>query len=99
MYCLYIENQQIIAEEFIENPLLKLEGGLFSQPGRTHKNSDWSCHFFAAFLLHKIQIDIMVTGHVSGKASRLLSKRGVKVIAGVKGKVNDFLQEYVARVG
>lgn len=90
----YIENQQITEEKFIENPLMKLKGGLFCQHGETHKNSSCSCRFFAAFLLHEIKIDVMVTGHIGGMASQLLSQRGIKVIDGVKGKIDDYLQEY-----
>ena len=95
----YIENQQIIAEKFIENPLMKLKEGPFCQLGGTHKNSNCSCRFFAAFLLHEIQIDVIVTGHIGGMASQLFSQRGIKVIAAVKGKIDDYLQEYVAEAG
>ncbi|MCB8815010.1 NifB/NifX family molybdenum-iron cluster-binding protein [Desulfosporosinus shakirovi] len=92
----YIKNQQITAEKFIENPLMKLEGGLFGQQVRTN-TGDCSCRFFAQFLLHEIKIDVLVTGHIGGTASQLFRQRGINVIAGVKGKIMDYLQEYVKR--
>ena len=95
----YIENQQINAEKFIDNPLMKLKEGPFCQHGGTHKNGGCSCRFFAAFLLHEIQIDVLVTGHIGAMASKLFSQRGIKVITAVNGRIDDYLQKYVAKVG
>lgn len=95
----YIENQQIIAEKYIENPLRKPAGGLFCVSGGTHKQSGCSCRSFATFLMSEIQMDVMVTGHIGERASQLLSQRGIKVIADVMGKIDEHLHEYVAKVG
>lgn len=94
-----IENQQIIGEKYIENPLMKMEGGLFCLPVGTHKNKGCSCRFFAGFLLHEIQMDVLVTGDIGEVASQILSQKGVNVIAGVKGSIDEYLQDYVKKVG
>lgn len=89
-----IENQQITGEKFIENPLMKLKEELFCQHGKTHKiSSGCSCRFFAAFLLHEIQIDVLVTGHIGGMASQLFKQKGTNVLADAKGDINDYLLE------
>ncbi|SDH88490.1 NifB/NifX family molybdenum-iron cluster-binding protein [Desulfosporosinus hippei] len=78
---------------------MKLEEGLFTQHKRAEKHTECSCRFFAAFLLHEIKIDVIITGHISEKASQLFARRGITVLPGVKGKIYELLQEYVARVG
>lgn len=95
----YIENQQITAEKYIENPLKKPEGGLFFVHGGTHEHSGCSCRSFAVHLMNEIKMDVLVTGHIGGKASQLLSQQGITVIAGIMGKIDDYLHEYVAKAG
>ncbi len=95
----FIENQLIIGEKYIENSLMKMEEGVFGRPVGSHKKGGCSCRFFADFLLDEIQTDVLVTGDIGAAASQLFSKRGVNVIAGVKGKIDEYLHAYVKKAG
>lgn len=95
----HINKQQIVEEKYIENPLKKQEEGLFFVHSGTHKTSGCSCRSFAAFLLKEIKIDFLVTGHIGKKAYELLNQQGIKVISGSKGKIDDYLQDYIVKAG
>lgn len=89
-----LADQELIVKEFVNNPLARIKQGLFRQ---NHSKGNCSCRFFAEFLLHEIQFDVLVTGHIGGTASQLLSRRGVEVIADTKGTIADYLREYVGK--
>ncbi|EHQ89630.1 NifB/NifX family molybdenum-iron cluster-binding protein [Desulfosporosinus youngiae] len=91
-----LANQELTVNEFVNNPLARIKQGLFRQ---NHGKDNCSCRFFAEFLLHEIQFDVLVTGHIGDAASQLLSRRGVEVIANTKGNISDYLREYISKKG
>ncbi len=92
-----ITNRQITAKEYIENPLVKLGGKMFCSHEEIAKNSDCACRFFSAFLLHEIKVDTVVTGEIGATAARFLSQRGIKVITGAEGEIEEYIQEFIKK--
>ncbi|SDI41324.1 NifB/NifX family molybdenum-iron cluster-binding protein [Desulfosporosinus hippei] len=95
----HINNSQITEVNYIANPAKKQQVDLFHVHEGNHKSGSCSCRFFAEFILNKIQIDVIVTVHMGGKAYQLFNQCGTNVISGIKGKIDDYLQDYLGKAG